>query len=128
MSTPAAATGSDSPKSRADTTGFRCGAAHRDEEFADSANALRFVRSAMPLAAWLLLGKRPQQASSPVRAPLVPGTVAGRIALVFVPHKLIDELCTSDRYSRFYYEKYGPSSSGGAPPAATRVSTAEENR
>lgn len=37
MSTPAATTGSDSPKLRDDTTRFLCGAAHRDEEFADSA-------------------------------------------------------------------------------------------
>jgi hypothetical protein len=37
MSTPAATTGNDSPKSRDDTTRFLCGAAHRDEEFADSA-------------------------------------------------------------------------------------------
>ena len=100
MSTPAAATGSDSPKSRAG--------------------------SAMPLA---------------------PGTVASMIALAFMLHKLIDELCTSDRYSRSCYEKYEPSSGGGAPAAAiiairlafavissnaatgtSRVSTAEENR
>ena len=37
MSTPAATTGNDSPKLRDDTTRFLCGAAHRDEEFADSA-------------------------------------------------------------------------------------------
>lgn len=37
MSTPAAAPGSDSPKVRDDTTRFLCGAAHRDEEFADAA-------------------------------------------------------------------------------------------
>ncbi|SMD23970.1 hypothetical protein SAMN05660733_07501 [Lentzea albidocapillata] len=37
MSTPASATGNDSPKLRDDTTRFLCGAAHRDEEFADSA-------------------------------------------------------------------------------------------
>lgn len=37
MSTPAPATGNDSPKLRDDTTRFLCGAAHRDEEFADSA-------------------------------------------------------------------------------------------
>lgn len=37
MSTPAAPTGNDSPKLRDDTTRFLCGAAHRDEEFADSA-------------------------------------------------------------------------------------------
>ncbi|MFS8096142.1 AbrB family transcriptional regulator [Lentzea alba] len=37
MSTPAATTGSDSPQLRDDTTRFLCGAAHRDEEFADSA-------------------------------------------------------------------------------------------
>src|SRR5688572_23659195 len=37
MSTPARATGNDSPKLRDDTTRFLCGAAHRDEEFADSA-------------------------------------------------------------------------------------------
>ena len=79
--------------------------------------------------------------------PLAPGTIAGMIALAFMLHKLIDELCTSDRYSRSSYEKYGPSSSGDAPAAAitailpafavissnvatatTRVSTAEENR
>ena len=79
--------------------------------------------------------------------PLASGTVAGMIALAFMLHKLIDELCTNDRYSRSCYEKYGPSSSGGAPAAAitairpafavissnaatgtSRVSTAEENR
>ncbi|NKE62878.1 hypothetical protein FXN61_41615, partial [Lentzea sp. PSKA42] len=37
MSSPAATKGSDSPKLRDDTTRFLCGAAHRDEEFADSA-------------------------------------------------------------------------------------------
>jgi hypothetical protein len=37
MSTPEAAPGSDSPKLRDDTTRFLCGAAHRDEEFADAA-------------------------------------------------------------------------------------------
>jgi hypothetical protein len=37
MSTPASTTGGDSPKLRDDTTRFLCGAAHRGEEFADSA-------------------------------------------------------------------------------------------
>ncbi|MFD4641085.1 hypothetical protein ACFWN2_27505 [Lentzea sp. NPDC058436] len=37
MSTPAGATGNDSTRLRDDTTRFLCGAAHRDEEFADSA-------------------------------------------------------------------------------------------
>jgi hypothetical protein len=37
MSTPPSATGNDSSKLRDDTTRFLCGAAHRDEEFADSA-------------------------------------------------------------------------------------------
>ncbi|SDN94325.1 hypothetical protein [Lentzea jiangxiensis] len=37
MSTPATAKGNDSSRSRDDTTRFLCGAAHRDEEFADSA-------------------------------------------------------------------------------------------
>ncbi|WP_394615934.1 hypothetical protein JNUCC0626_40450 [Lentzea sp. JNUCC 0626] len=37
MSTAATTKGNDSPKLRDDTTRFLCGAAHRDEEFADSA-------------------------------------------------------------------------------------------
>lgn len=37
MPSPAATRRSDSPKSRDDTPRSRCGAAHRDEEFADSA-------------------------------------------------------------------------------------------
>ena len=37
MSTPPVTPGSDSPKLRDDTTRFLCGAAHRDEEFTDSA-------------------------------------------------------------------------------------------
>lgn len=37
MSTPAPTKGKDSPRLRDDTTRFLCGAAHRDEEFADSA-------------------------------------------------------------------------------------------
>jgi len=37
MSSPAMTPGSDSPRLRDDTTRFLCGAAHRDEEFADSA-------------------------------------------------------------------------------------------
>lgn len=37
MSSPAPTRGSDSPKLRDDTTRFLCGAAYRDEEFADSA-------------------------------------------------------------------------------------------
>lgn len=173
MSTPAPPKGSDSPKLRDDTTRFLCGAAHRDEEFADSsireylveatrsiprspgvnagavlreavaartrrkvrdsvllvlALALLFAGSGMLLAVWLLLaaavalttgmrlplGKRPQRVSPHVRAPLVLGSIAGMIALLFVLYKLTAELSTSDRYSRSYYEEYEPGSGGGA--------------
>ena len=153
MSTPAAATGSDSPKLRDGTTRFLCGAARprckvRDSALPALALVPLFAGSGMLLAVWQPLGKRAPRASPHARAPLVLGTATGTGTgtLLFALHKFTGEPYASGRYSSSYYEEYEPGSGGGALVVAiiaissniatagkartvtVEISTAEESR